>query len=717
MAIDYQQRLSVLQSQTDEEKKDRLKKKRTIFLSLIAFAFASFIGSYILPSGVISNPEKEISWNEEIKITYQERYEWLKFSPVSVFPFASYIYKTYSKLVLDALLPATTENKIKNAIDVALNLDDFFSSLQQWLISVMLRLGFIILAFAPVWGIGFGVGYYLSRSRFLGTKVKDILGVCDRGRGPFYSGIYGPLKYNNSLSGTDAGCPGLACPGMVAELKASTHELTSTLKRFGAFNKTNESLIRIILNYADFPAVVESEQSSEVNSLDDNSEKVETKRSKTAFVTNELGTLEDAATAGLKSVLSAQKALRDFFALITSKKIELSALNSDFALYRSLMGDFVKKLDERSALFLNSLTPNRAYAIGSLPSKVLAAAYLATEAGKCLVFKRTGDGFTTISVFPHLQARAILHSLPCLYDDFGGDSRLIMRQAIISSRRHGDFGRAFLPEKMPTESRAVRDLLEICYAEPHNKELSAYLVELDAHLEEISVNWRGGYQRFIRSTVPSSASGIDRKLLNRGIPYKSVVLVPVDDLIDVALFGVDTHRIDRIIELLGLTKKYQSGISISARLPGFKRQLLEAEKSVDELASMDPEARGRYKRWVVVRRMLTKYNWLSTRVGDDAVPEEGFVHGLVELATGDQAASANVETFEALAPIRQRRFIEMFGAKWEHNMFRIAPHPESITLLVDSEKFKDRCEIIRARGGKTNVVNVAFNERNNIASR
>lgn len=711
MAIDYQQRLSLLQSQTDDEKKGRLKKKRTLFLALIAFAFLSYVASYILPSALTSRSDEEISWNDKVTSVYQERYRWLKESPLSILPAASYIYKAYSTVVLDALLSSASDSNSERVLDVAFSVGDIVSSFSRGLILTLLRLGFILLAFAPVWAAAFGTGYYLSRSRFSGVKTKDILGVCDRGRSPFYSGIYGPLRYNNSISGTDVGCPGLACPAMVTELKASTHELTSILKRNGAFNKTNEDLVRIVLQYGDFPAVVESEQSSESNIVDDGMEKVEERRSKTAFVTNELGTLEESTVNGLKAVLSAQRALQEFFKVAKVKKVELATLNSNFALYKSMMAEFVAKLDTRSAIFLNSLTPNRAYAIGAIPSTVLASAYLATEAGKCLVFKRTGDGFTVISLLPHLQARAVLHSIPSLYEDYNGDSRLIMRQAIISSRRHGDFGRAFLPEKMPIESRAIRDLLEICYAEPHNKELAAYLVELDAHLEEISVNWRGGYQRFIRSTVPSPSDTLNRRLLNRGIPYKSVVLVPVEDLIDIALFGVDNHRIDRVVELLSLTKKYQSGISISARLPGFKRQALEAEKSVDELASMDEGSRDRYKRWVVVRRMLTKYNWLATRVGDDAVPDEGYVHGLVDLPSQDPTEPANVEIFEALAPIRQRRLVEMFGAKWEHNLYRPSPHPETVTLLVDSEKFNDRCELIRARGGKTNVVSVAFNDR------
>jgi hypothetical protein len=717
MAIDYQKRLSLLKSQTDEENVGRLKKKRTIFLSLIAFAFISYLASFIFPSELASkSSKKEISWNDEVTSVFQERYQWLKQSPFSVVPGASYLYKTYSKLVLDALLPSTVDTQPATVLDVAFDPDDIFITFFRWTIVTLLRLGFLIISFSPIWGIGFAAGYYLSRNRFIGAKSKDILGVCDRGKGPFYSGIYGPLKYNNSISGTDLGCPGLACPAMVTELRASTHELTSILKRFGAFNKTNEDLVRIVIQYGDFPAVVESEQSSESNIVDDGMEKLEEKRSKTAFVSNELGKLEESTILGLKAVLSAQKALQDFFKFTKERKTDLAALNSDFALYKSLIAEFVAKLDSRAAIFLNSLTPNRAYAIGAIPSTALASAYLATEAGKCLVFKRTGEGFAVISLLPHLQARAVLQSIPALYEDYNGDTRLIMRQAIISSRRHGDFGRAFLPEKMPIESRAIRDLLEICYAEPHNKELSAYLVELDAHLEEISVNWKGGYQRFIRSTLPSLGDSLNRKLLNRGIPFKSVVLIPVEDLIEIALFGVDNHRIDRIVELLGLTKKYQSGISISARLPGFKRQALEAEKSVDELESMDPGSRDRYKRWVVVRRMLTKYNWLSTRVGDDAVPDEGYVHGLVELVREDETAVANVEIFEALAPIRQRRFVEMFGAKWEHNLFKVAPHPEKVTLLVDSQKFNERCELIRSRGGKTNVVNVAFNDRN-MASR
>src|SRR5262249_22749987 len=158
------------------------------------------------------------------------------------------------------------------------------------------------------------------------------------------------------------------------------------------------------------------------------------------------GTIEQSAQAGLPALLEAHAILARYVRLLDERKIPISELNSGFGRHLELLREVANPQSQLAAMLVFCLTPNRAYALGRLPAHIIATAYLATEAGKCLVFKRHNNGFNKISHYPHLQARAILQSLVTYHHEHKGEARLLIRQAIISSRRHGDFGRAFLPE-------------------------------------------------------------------------------------------------------------------------------------------------------------------------------------------------------------------------------------------------------------------------------
>jgi hypothetical protein len=86
--------------------------------------------------------------------------------------------------------------------------------------------------------------------------------------------------------------------------------------------------------------------------------------------------------------------------------------------------------------------------------------------------------------------------------------------------------------------------------------------------------------------------------------------------------------------------------------------------------------------------MLTRYNWLSTRVGDDAVPLAGLVKGV--LLPKPESNRKTAEGVAALVPLRHRRFSELLGKQWEPLFFRGAPQPEEVEIFVDNNKFNER---------------------------
>lgn len=694
MGYNVRKRLSLLKSQVDD---DNVGKWGFVKALLLVTFVMAFFWPLILPSSrpqVASEVDSQTAlqadiWQENIRHQFYLRRNWLKNSPLALSPGGSELYEKFGEAVVSSLDISYPEGK-----EVDFDFLDF-ASLGVWLnrslCSALLRIGFVLIGFWPFWLLSALGAFFVIQSGVLRKESLSLLGVCDRKKSPFYSGIYGPFRPNNSFSGSDFSCPGLACPPRAKESVALNHKLVSLLKQSNAFNQTNLGLVEIILAHADFPGLVEEE-----NFYQEEPETVDPafglpeRASSTGFVSNDRCKLEQRALCGLPAVLDAHQRLVRYVKSLEARGVKSSALNSNYPAHIENLEKLTANSSPLVKLLITSITPNRIWALAHLDPAVVASAYLAIEAGKCLVFKRHGQAFARISIFPHLQARAVIHSLPEYHQDYKGDTRLIIRQAIICSRRHGDFGRAFLPNRMPIESRVLRDWLEILYADPVKEDDTARLVELDAHIEEVSVNWRIG----LSTQLKKEAEGKDPLSLEaapraawKGIVYKSVVLMPIRDLLKIALRGIPEERRKRISWLLAATRKYQTEISISARLPGFRRQAMEADKSgedsdaIIQALSSAQGGKALIENWRIVRRMLTRYNWLSTRVGDDAVPLAGLISGVV------CEEGKKEERLSALVPLRQRRFAELFGRAWEHLYYAQNPNPEDVEIFVDRNMY------------------------------
>ena len=704
MGYSYSKRLTLLRQQTDESLQGRLGLFRTCFLAVLALNLISYIVPVIIGPDVVherksatSQEDDDLGWREALKQGFEHRRDWLRSSPLSIAPGASHMYESWAQGVVSALgIKAAKKTDTGEEDSLLSSLFSWKEQLNRRFANALLRSGFILIAFWPFWVIGFVAGYFGFSKSFRVKKTTDFLGVCDRGRTPFYSGIYGPLRSNNNLSGIDYSAPGLACPKLVPEAEANGHSLAGILQKFGSKNATNIDLIRVILQYKDFPCIVETEMSS-AQELD-TPEGIDRPiiSSIVPFVTNAGGTIEQSAVQGLPAILEAHATLTEYVKLLEKQNINPVDLNGNYGRHLELLRSIARPSSPLVSILLFSLTPNRACALGRLPAHLIATAYLSTEAGKCLVFRRHDKGFNKISHYPHYQARAILQSLVSYHKEHKGEARMIIRQAIISSRRHGDFGRAFLPERMSVESRAIRDWLEILYAEPAKWESTAQLVELDAHVEEVSINWKVNYARRVRtwqdqerllSVQNGGALAGPPYPFWKGMVYKSVILIPLSDLVSMALRGIDEARINRMSDLIKLTRRMQFNLSVMARLPGFKRLALETQQGSGENNPYFTGGRQELlKRWTVVRRMLTHYNWLSTRVGDYSVPYDGLIHTMVRFP--DETNPQNkLFPFEAMVPYRQRRCDELFGKQWEQTYFFDSPHPTLIDVFVDRGKY------------------------------
>ncbi len=577
-------------------------------------------------------------------------------------------------------------------------MSDFQTDTQEVICNSLLRIGFVIIAFWPIWLLTLIISYFVGKKITKPNPTEDILGICNPGKGPFYSGIYGPLRANHKLSGTDYSCPSLATPKIVPRGTALSHRLVSTLKKFNAFNETNINLVQTILAYKDYPSFVEYENPAEIQDTDldsFNPSKFDDRASKqNSFITNEAGTIEKSAIDGLDAILKAHRVLKNIveksthpltFEKYNSVRLALNEENSKAA-----------QLPPLAKILLSALTAKRAQEIAEISPTIIASAYLAIEAGKSLVYNRAEGKFVRISRFPHLQARAVIQSIVSYHKEYDGEIRLLIRQAIICSRRHGDFGRAFLPMRMPVASRAIRDWLEILYSPNVDRENVGNLVELDGHVEELHQNWREHFLNFIKKpSEPISKEQSDRNgypvHFTKGVVYKSVVLIPLQVVLELAWRNFSSARRSRISELITSTKDLRDKLSVSARLPGFKRQGTDAEQSnnTDTVTNSVLAKRKNndvLEKWTIVRRMLNRYNWLSTRVGDDPVPNDSLTQAVA--IDRKNASSPEVVGLEALVPIRQRRLKDLFGTSWERHYFKESPHPRDIEVFVQNTSFE-----------------------------
>lgn len=710
MGYNLGKRLLDLRKQTDEDLSGRWSVKRSAFLAFLLLVILRF---FILPTyppiqTAEENTESsfqeanqvhhEDEWVQEIQRTVSSRIAFIESSPFVLVPGASVLYQQLAQS-MDKIFNLVPEQKTQmdSDIDAFITFSDFGLWWGRMLSGAILRIGFL-LCFSPLWVLGAIAGYFAMQFHNKIPPSETLLGVCTRGNGPFYSGIYGPYRPNNSFSGTNLSAPGLACPKMADKALVENSKLALLLDRYKAKNETNIQLLQIIQAHADFPHFVEGESSIQQEEAPDEPE-IDPRLSQTGIVSNEKGTLLEGVTRSLPAVLEAHTVARRYVEVLKKQKFTPETLNGNYPDHMKALEKVAEPLTGLSRTLLFSMTPAKLWALADIPVEIVISTYLAIEAGKSLVYKPHASSYSRISLYPHLQARAVIQSVVPYHKEYDGDTRLIIRQAIISSRRHGDFGRAFLPIRMPLKSRALRDWLEILYTDPEKQDEVAALVELDAHMEELHVNFRTKFTEKIKSTENIESTTGSYKL-SKGLVHKSVVLLPLEDLIKMTISEFHRTRLKKIAKLLDVTRKHQTQITTSARLPGFKRQAMEADNSGEELdlivkkIKAFPNGAEIYDTWRIVRRMLTKYNWLSTRIGDDSVPLVGLVHAILKIVNKDETSKHVF--MDALVPLRQRRFAEILGKKWEHTYYRRSPSQEDTEIFTDTELYENQLRIHKA---------------------
>ena len=571
MGYNLKKRISVLKKQTEGENEGKLRWSYAFFASFFAVAGITSVLWLVIPSSL--PPERSLTgpqsgWHQKTSEEFDERLIWLDNAPPIFTSNNSDSYYRLGRFLDENIDTIYPKPEIREGENEEVTEEEFveINNLSIWIgqavVGSSLRLGFVTIAFWPLWLISGVAGLITIHLLRLRKKEDTILTVCDRKHGPFYSGIYGPLLPNQGVSGTDLSCPSLACPPMETKAKTLSSSICDLLREYDALNETNIALARIILAHHDFPSVISDEDSPYLDSESTND--VEEDPLQTGLVSNESGSIKISTLRGLAAILEAHKKVTRVRHNLVYRSISEETLDKKFDGFLKTINKVSNSSPPLGKLLLHSLTPRRFLQLGHLPATLVATAYLSTEAGKSLVYKRRKGGFEKISNYPHLQARAVVQSIPAYHREYNGDQRLIIRQAILCSRRHADFGRAFLPYQMPNQSRALRDWLEISYGPPNRWLEIAQLVELDGHIEELAYSWKKKLKLRFDDKKGNSDSW-------KGFAHKSVVLMPFKSVLQLCVGDLPNARRFRIIQLLRATHHYRNQISINSRLPGFKK--------------------------------------------------------------------------------------------------------------------------------------------------
>lgn len=565
--------------------------------------------------------------------------------------------------------------------------------------SGILRIVFVVLMAWPIWLLMAILGMTQLQKLLSHRQTPHILSVCHKNLGPFYSGIYGPLRPNHSFSATDYSAPGTACPRMAPTTKVHGHPLYQQLKSSLCYSPVIEDLLSVILAHENFPTEVPPEKSSDDDMARPKSAFEETKSHPEDSI---IGTveyrLEDSTKDGINALLEVYRAVKT-----------IDPKRSSCREFYEKRYDVSADLSPLGIRLLHTLSPWSAESLLNIRIVDLITIYLACEAGKALTFKPVDGGFTQISRYPHLQARAVLHSLASYHDFYNGDERWFIRRVILASRRHGDYGKAMLPLSMTAEGKVARDLMEVLLVPRELQTAISAIVELESYFDRLHYTFKHQLQKYFG--VVSEGAGAHSAPLQQhhssseypGCPYALGLLFPVSRLVQIAFAHWPREAIDYLSHKCDQVKELNYQPPMTARLPGLKSQLEQAkENDVPEnsssqfIAARLPQGSKILRRWQLLRQCLVRYNWLASRAGDTIVSSDFLLQSIVYPSTyGDDIESQlwQRDSFQVLpevAVLRSRRLDELLGPFWKELYYPNTPPRELVKVFNNFDRFTKR---------------------------
>ncbi len=503
------------------------------------------------------------------------------------------------------------------------------------------RVLFLVFASARLCIVSALVAFFFGITGMNPYSKEDALGQMGNGR-MFYSGARAGLERLAPNGAPDVQVRGFACPQFSTTAEAHASAVWRVLKKYDAVNSTNEFLTRIIIKNGATAAYVAVPEEDDLL------------RSAFAGDTLELNTahLLDAALA----LHTHYRASAD-----TGDDESYDLPESDEALTSA---DFARLTSKSLHKVLSS--PMRAE-IASISPHEIATAILALESGKILAHSFEGGRWVRKSNFPHLSARAVLHSVVEYPKDYSYEQRARIRRALIYAARKSAFAPVRMPTDMTDDCWVLRQWMEVLLACPH--ELSAVTdeVELVGIVRESHHAWCAEF--FESGTVLTP----DISAHSYSTPT-DLLFLPVVKVVKLLRKVVPSSRISRMHYLLDRVRTKQqlqmldSHDSDSGPIEQLSFDRVHTPPTEVEVATiaathgMPPED---LSDWLALKVILSSYGWLASRVGDYSVPETSTIFAVFKPENPLEGVnSLGLLGKPGMVPVRGSKLAPRWGRQW-----------------------------------------------------
>ncbi len=505
-------------------------------------------------------------------------------------------------------------------------------------------------------------------------RSLDALGQMGNGR-VFYSGARAEMEAVTADGVPDRLVRGFACPQASSVQEAKSSELWKLLTAHGVASPTNLALTQILLRHKDTAAYVAL--AGEEDALEE------------VFV--ETGLLNDTV-----AILREALALHGEYA--SQSRCDEPPSDACF-----IENDRGVPYSERVATALHRvLTPRMREVLGAVPPEEVATLVLAFGCGKVLAHSFEGERWVRRSSFPHLSARAVLHSIVEYPQDYDAASRSRLRRTLVYASRRSPFAPIRLPVDIEDDVLALRQWAEVLLACPHELPKVAVDLELFAVLRETNTVWQ---ERFFHQ----GGDGISAWCVSAYTTRTDILFIPLVRVVKSLRDLIDPAYLVRLQTLLAAVATAQRDAEAKASISeGHSSTMSSTERvhavpshqRIEALSSAHGVIPTDMRDWLVVRHVLSGFGWLASRVGDYSVPETGAVFAVFQATPALVGANSHGRLgLRGMVPLRGSKVRERLGAGWS----AACTHVDRVTIADREQDFEKLLQGIEERAPAEDV--------------
>lgn len=612
-----------------------------VALALLALLIVVLLASYTIRrySGDIFSVERardgilalQQPWGYSLVDAWDEYRDWIERHGIR---FEQSAFDDLSVMVIESLLDSNSAHLPREEISL-------FGRIYLGMHSGVLRLLFLSVASLRLCLAISAITFYLGFIAYRPYRGDDALGQMGNGR-VFYSGVRAGLENLSSNGAPDAQIRGFACPQMGTSAEARASALWKILTEYKATNQTNESLVRVLVKNASVaPYVAAADEEKLLSNI---------------FEGGEL-------LSNTQRILSVALSLHKLYSAGNHSDIEqVETSSADSPLLNS-----VTYADKIYISLHTVLSPEMRKMIGSLSSAEVATSVLALECGKVLAHAFEGGRWTRKSNFPHLSARAVLHSVSDYPRDYTFEQRNYIRRGLIYAARKSAFAPVRMPVDMCDKSWVLRQWMEILLACPHELAAVTQEVELVGIVREAHLRWCDEFFGGRVFLAPEAAAGGYATPTN-------LLFLPASQVVRILRGVVSKDTIRRMHSLLEHVAAQQRLQRIHSpeddtgptqqlsfdRLPDPPSQ--EEIKTLAALHGLRPDE---VSDWCALRVILSSYGWLASRVGDYSVPNTSIIFAVFKCQRALEGCNAlGFLGKPGMVPFRGSKLDERWGRNW-----------------------------------------------------